>query len=293
MKAPFEHQRPILGIGLFLIAVSCIALTNFCAKLASTEHHVIDILFYRNAIALILCAIWIGTSSGFGILRTQRIGAHIRRGVVGNIGVGCAFAAYALMPMANATVLLFTIPLFVAILSVPILGEHVGPYRWGAIIVGFIGVVIAASPTGDFSLTGILFALGSSITSALITLYIRDLGRTEPPIRTVFYFLLIGTLSTGIFMPFVAKLPNLQMLWPLLAAGILGFCNQSLKTRAYAIAPAALLSPLLYIMLIWAIGLDYFVWGAPPTPTVVLGAAIIIVSNLFLIWRERIKKTAA
>lgn len=281
-------QNNLLGIGLILIAFSAIAFTNITAKWVSTDHHPIDILFYRNAVALLITAFWIKVKYGnFKILKTTRPLAHAKRGVIGTIGVGTAFATFAILPATDATVLLFTIPIFTAILSIPFLGEKVGKLRWSAILIGFIGVTIAVNPSGDMNWYGIAIAMVAGITSAMTALYVRDLGSSEPAVRTVFYFLLIGTIATALFIPFLSTLPTRPMLALLLLTGLFGFINQMFKTTAYAIAPAALLSPFLYTTLIWSILADIFLWDILPTQNVLIGGTIIIASNLFIAWRER------
>ncbi len=288
-------ENKLLGIGLIILAMTSISFTNICAKWASAQHHPIDILFYRNIGALLITAFYIKTKYGnFKILKTKRVGAHVKRGIVGTIGVGTAFGAYAVMPVTDATILLFTIPIFTALLSMPILKETVGPLRWGAILVGFIGVYIAVNPSGFVSdgvnIHGVALGIISAIASACTALFIRDLGSTEPAIRTVFYFLLIGVLILIPFMFFLAKVPTLPMFGILALAGILGFCNQFLKTNAYAIAPAALLAPFIYTMIIWSVLADIIIWNTMPTNNVLIGGVIIIASNLFLAWRENLKR---
>ena len=288
-------QNKLLGIGLFLIAVFSISMTNICAKWASTNHHPIDILFYRNLGALIITAFWIKAKYGdFKILKTNRPFDHIRRGILGTISVGTAFGAFALLPATDATVILFTIPIFTAILSIIFLGEKVGITRWSVILTGFIGVYIAIDPSifnsidpsHKININGVILALTAAIASAITALYIRDLGKTEPSARTVFYFLLIGVIILLPIMPFVATAPTKPMLAILLLTGVLGFTNQILKTTAYGIAPVTLLSPFLYTMLIWAILFDIIIWHTMPSISVLIGASIIITSNLFLLWRE-------
>lgn len=289
-------ENKLLGIVFIILTMTCISFANISAKWASTEHHPIDILFYRNMGALIIMAFYIKARYGnFKILKTTRIQSHIKRGLIGTIGVGSAFGAYAAMPATDATILLFTVPIFTALLSMPILNEIVGPLRWGAILVGFVGVYIAVNPTGiahgNINWEGISLGIISAIASALTALFVRDLGKTEPAVRTVFYFLTIGLIILTPFMFFVAKFPTLPMFGILSLVGVLGFCSQLLKSNAYAIAPAALLAPFIYTMLIWSVLADIIIWNTMPTKEVLIGGTIIIVSNLFLAWRERKNKS--
>jgi len=287
-------QNKLLGIGLFLVAVSAISFANISAKWASADHHPIDVLFHRNVVALMITVFWIKMKFGnFKVLKTSRPFAHLKRGIVGTVGVGAAFGAFSILPATDATILLFTIPIFTAILSIPILGERVGFIRWSVILIGFLGVYIAVSPSGEgTNWLGVMIALISSISTAVTALFVRDLGKSEPAVTTVFYFLLIGTFITAMFVPFLSVFPTYHMWSILILIGVFGFISQILKTTAYAVAPAALIAPFVYTMLIWSVLADFLLWDTLPTKEVLIGGAIIIASNLFLAWRESQIKNA-
>ena len=127
--------------------------------------------------------------------------------------------------------------------------------------------------------------------NALVAICLRWLGNTEESFTTTFYFLLFGLLLTSLFMPFVGTLPEVNILHLIFAMGVVGVSSLLLKTQSFRLAPAALISPISYTILIWAMIFDWLIWDTIPTKNLILGAAIIICSNILILWREKSKKT--
>jgi drug/metabolite transporter (DMT)-like permease len=278
------------GIILILIATFSIVLMNTCAKMSSLAHDPIEMVFYRGVIALVLLVPYMLLTRPASIFRTRRIKTHLYRAVVGNLGVGLVFWTYSLMPMADATSLLFAAPLFVAILSPVMLGERVDRYRWAAVMVGFGGILLIAKPSGDlFANPASLIALGAALCVALVNIALRNLGRTDEPLTTVFYFILIGVLITGPYTLFYGSLPGWDILPWIIGIGIFAAVQQVAKTTAYRLAEASLLAPYTYSSIVWATMTGWIFWQDFPQLSVLLGTAVVIGSNLFIIWQERKK----
>lgn len=288
-----NRQHFTAGIILFLLADFFIVAMNAFAKGAAPLHTPVEILFYRSIVAMFFLLAFIALSGRKNIYKTTRIKSHIWRALVGNAGVVLNFQALSLMPMADVTALLFTAPLIVTLLAALILKEQVGPRRWIAVAAGFSGVLLISHPSGhDLVLPGLLAAMGSALCNALVILLLRDLGRTEDALTTVFYFLSFGIFFSGIYMVFFGHMPYPHTAWLLAGAGIAGGLQLLLKTQAYRIAEASLLSPFTYVSLLWATLIGWIFWGSVPTVWAAAGAAIIVASNLFIIWRERrVQKT--
>ena len=177
------------GIVLILLATFCIVLMNTCAKMSSSALDIIEIVFYRGLIALSLLIPYMMLTQPLLVFKTKRFKTHLYRAFVGNLGVGLVFWSYALLPMADATALLFAAPLFVTILSPIMLKEKVDRYRWAAVIAGFGGILSIAKPSGDmFSNPASLIALAAALCVALVNIALRNLGRTDEALTTVFYF---------------------------------------------------------------------------------------------------------
>lgn len=292
----FTDHKPtdniIRGALLIVVSVFMIAAMNALAKFLSGTHHPVEITFYRNIVILVGLAAWIVFSGRRDILVTHNLKDQVVRAVVGTSGVVLAFWAISRLPLADATTLLYTAPLFVTLLSYPFLGEKVGPFRTCAVLVGFGGIVVVAAPGGTgLPPDGIALGLAAAFFHALTQLQLRKLGRHENPLTTVFYFMLFGTILTGIAMPFIFTAPPTMEDFPLLLLiGAAGILQQVFKTYGYSMAPTAVVTPLNYFGLLWATLLGFLIWREIPGANVYLGAAIIISANLFILFREQYLK---
>jgi drug/metabolite transporter (DMT)-like permease len=206
--------------------------------------------------------------------------------VLGVIGLFVTFYAFKLMPMADTTALLFTSSLFIPLLGVIFLRESVGPYRWLAIVAGFVGVVFMANPTGEVYVLGIVTALGAAMLHATLQIILRYLGPYESPETISFYFFAIGILIAALPMPWVATRPSLADVPLLLGVGLSGTGAQWLLSIAYRHARAAIVTVFNYSSIVWSTLFGWLIWNDWPLPNVMLGATIVIASNLLMIWRE-------
>ncbi len=293
-KTPRPHQdQIILGVIHGLLAFFLLALMSVCAKLLSENHHVIEIAFYRNVIAFIPLMIYIAATRKTHLLKTTKPVAMFFRVLVGTAGLIITFAAFKHLPLSDATVIFFTATLLAPALSFFILKEHVGLYRWAAIIIGFFGVILMAAPSGEAKALGIAIAFAAAFMHALIHLFLRHL-KTESPLTVTFYFFLGGFLIPAIFMPFIARAPEPDEWLLFLGVGVFGGVAQYYLTSSFSKGPIAIIAPLNYTGLIWATGFDILIWSYIPGWPVFLGGTIIIGSNLFIIYREhRLKSNPA
>lgn len=257
------------------------------AKLLSERHSVIEIAFYRNLIASLpfLVMVFVFGKREILVIKSKPIAVGIRA-VLGSVSLMTTFAAFSIMPMAETTVLLFTASLFIPVLGVFFLGERVGPYRWAAVAIGFAGVVIMASPAGNVSALGVTVALAASLMHATLQIVLRYLGKFESPETVTFYFVVIGTLVTALPLPFVAVAPTLEEIPLLFGVGLTGAAAQWLLSYAFGHAPAAVVTVFNYTGIIWATLFGWLIWSDWPVPAVLAGAAIVIGSNVLMIWRE-------
>jgi drug/metabolite transporter (DMT)-like permease len=257
-------------------------------KLLAGQHDVIEISFYRNAITLLPCVVFLLATRKFELIKTTRPLALAYRSLVGIVGLILTFSATQILPISNANILFFTATLMVPAMAFFFLKEKVGPYRWSAIMVGMCGVLIVAQPSGDMPLLGVFIALGAAVTHALAQILIRSL-KTESAFTITFYFFLGGMIVPGLAMPWVANPVSFDSALLLLGIGITGGLGQYFLTTGFQAAPASVLAPLAYTGLIWATLLDVFVWDFVPGWHIYAGGAIIIAANLFILWREKIK----
>ena len=283
-----EHQEHVIrGMIAAMAAFFMFTVMNVFAKLLSVNHSVIEIGFYRNLIACIpfLFMVFVLGRREILVIKSQPAAVGFRA-VIGAVSLVTTFAAFSLMPMAETTVLLFTASLFIPMLGVIFLREHVGPYRWAAVAIGFVGVIVMAGPAGNVNALGIAVALFAALMHATLQIILRHLGKFERPETVTFYFLVIGTIVTALPLPFVAVTPTMAEVPLLFGVGLSGAAAQFLLSTAFRNAPAAVVTVFNYSSIVWATLFGWMIWSEWPLPTVLAGAAIVIASNALVIWRE-------
>src|SRR3546814_281178 len=193
-------ERIFAGLGLRLLSVGLLASMQALVKLAEARGAGLpETMFFRQACAVPLVLAWIAVRPGLASIRTQRIGAHLTRTIVGLMGMVCTFGAVLLLPLAEAMTLQFTVPIFATILSALVLREPTGRHRWAAVVLGFAGVLIVVQPgSGAFPLSGALVGLLAALLVAVIAILLRQIGRTEPAATTVFWFSALSLPPLGI-----------------------------------------------------------------------------------------------
>lgn len=276
------------------IAAFCFSALLFSAMYAVVKHlghqfPIIQVQFFRGLIALLLM-IPIFAIQGFDLMRTRRPWGHGLRSLAGIASMFCTFTAFAHLPLADVTALLFAMPLFVTALSMPLLGEPVGWRRWTAVVVGFLGVLVILQPvaiTGGGEIHWLyLLPLLAAFLYSLATIALRQLGATERTMTTVFYFTLAVTVVTGLLLPFNWQTPvGSQWFW-LIAVGVLGGVAQIFLVMSYRYAPAAIAAPFEYTALVWTILFGVMFWQEMPTGSMLAGAGIVIGAGLFILYRE-------
>lgn len=287
-----HQEHVVLGMLASMAAFFMFAIMMVFAKMLSANHSVFEIAFYRNAIASIPFLVLIFVFGRRDILVIRRKPAVVGlRAVLGTASLTATFAAYSMMPMADTAALLFTTSLFIPVLGVLFLKESVGPYRWSAVAIGFTGVVIMLRPSGGMYSLGVAITMGAACMHAVLQIMLRYIGRYENPETVTFYFFIIGTFLTALALPFVAVKPTLAELPLLLGVGLCGAAAQWLLTVAFKNAQVAIVTVFNYSTIIWATLFGWLIWNEFPLPTVLAGGAVVIASNIVVIWREsRVRK---
>lgn len=288
-KEPENHHREhvVLGMAAGMGAFFMFAIMMVFAKMLSANHSVIEIAFYRNLVGSIPFLVMVFALGRRDILvirsKPKTVGI---RAVIGTVSLTVTFAAYSMMPMADTAALLFTSSLFIPILGVLVLKESVGPYRWSAVAIGFMGVVIMLRPSGEMYTLGVAAAMGAASLHAILQIMLRYLGRYESPETVTFYFFIIGTFLTALGLPFVAVKPTMAEVPLLLGVGLSGAAAQWLLSVAFKNAPAAIVTVFNYSTIVWATLFGWMIWNELPLPTVIAGGAVVIASNIVVVWRE-------
>lgn len=284
-----------MAIGLRIMAAACLVLMFAAIKLAGQRGvHVVESLFYRQFLALPLVLGWIWLGPGLASIRTARLGAHAGRTVVGLLGMVLNFLSVTLLPLAEATAVSFTVPIFATILSALILKEATGIHRWSAVLFGFCGVLVMIRPdAAHFPPVGLAVAIAAAFMVAVVSIVLRDIGRTEAAATTVFWFTVFSLPPLGVGMLFFGQNHD-PMTWALLAViGIAGGAAQLCLTSSLRWAPVSVVLPMDYSMLLWASLLGWLFWDQWPGSSTWAGALLIIASGLYIAWRERVRAARA
>jgi drug/metabolite transporter (DMT)-like permease len=281
-------QNVALGVAYRVMAMACMACLSALVKWTGSRGiPVFEIIFFRNAFAFVPLGLYIWRTTGFEVLKTRRPVGHFVRSAVGLTGMVCGFSAVQYLPLTEATALQFASPLFMTALSAMILAEPVGKHRWGAVVVGFVGVLIMARPQpGHFNVPGVTFGLLSALGAAGAMVAIRQIAATERGPTIVFYFTLGGTVLGLVGSAFHWVTPDPATLGLLVVAGLIGGVGQLFLTEALRVAPVGVVAPFDYTQLVWAAVIGLLVWGELPRVTTLVGAVIVAASGVYILHRE-------
>ena len=252
---PVPHQdRRLIALGLRLMSATAFSLMSVMIKLASDHHLSLpEILFWRQAGAAPLILGWVLIGPGLASLKTTRLKMHVTRSLIGLTSMTFMFTGLALLPLAEATVLGFTMPIFATIFAAVMLRETTGWHRWGAVICGFLGVLIMVAPGGGhFPLFGATVALIAAVLSALVTVLLRDMSKTEPPATTAFWFSALSLVPLGPLLIHFGQAHNPSNWLLLCSIGAFGAVGQIGMTSSLKWAPVSTVVAVDYVSLIWS-----------------------------------------
>jgi drug/metabolite transporter (DMT)-like permease len=281
------RRRAIL---LVLASSGTFTLAAAAVKGVGGEVPLAQIVFFRNLFALPLLLVMAARAGGWAALRPKRPLGHVERTFWGLLGMFGAFYSYAHLPLATASVLGFTMPLFLTALSVVLLKERVGWRRWTAVAVGFCGVLLVARPGAGgaaLPIVAVLVALMGALAWALAMMSIRRLGEAgESGVAIVVWFAAGSALVAGLMTIPVWVDPTPRQWLLLLAIGGISAVAQLMMTEAYRRGEATLLAPFEYAAIIWTTLLGGFIWAEWPEAMDLLGFAVLVGAGLFIWWRE-------
>lgn len=280
-------RRRWRAIALMLLCVGVFSLMDAGLKTLSVHYPPFQVAALRGASSLPWLLAWALLSTGLAPLLRVRWPLHLLRGVLGITMMAAFVYALRTLPLSTAYSIFFVAPLLITALSVPFLGERVGPRRWTAIAVGFAGVLVVLRPTG----TGILTTAGLAVLLAALgyavsAITVRVLARTDSTQAMVVWLMLLMAVGAGLLAwPQWTPL-RAEHAWIILGIGIAGALGQWAITEAFRLGEASLLAPLEYTALVWGVLLDATLWGVLPDSVTWFGAGIIVASGLYLLRRE-------
>lgn len=281
------------GIGFALLSYAAFSTADALIKLSSGRFSVFQIAATLSLFAFVPVLAMTRSQGGWWALVPRRWHLVATRGVLTALGAIMAWRAFGLLPLSEAYAILFTSPILVTALSGPLLGERVTGARWAAAGVGFLGVMLMLNP--DFSTFGVghAFAMGGVLCGAVSFLVLRKIGGSEPTpsILTAVFTAII--LASAPMIPSTFVVPTFHELGLMALAGLLMGCGQAVLVMATRDAPAAVVAPFQYTQMLWAVMFGAFLFGDRPTPLLIAGLGVVVLSGLYTIHGEMMRAKAA
>lgn len=285
--ANLRQTRAMRGIAMMTGAMFLLCAMDVTVKMVVVQdYHPLQVLAVRGWVIVVLMLAALPLAGGVRAVRTRRPVAVLMRGVIAIIAPLSFFTALKTVPLADATVVFFAAPLLTTAFSALLLKEAVGLHRWSAILVGFIGVMIAVNPTPSAFDPAMVLVLIATVSYSALFLSGRWLSATEGTFCLVFYFNIGITMLATAAAPFVwVPMPD-DILIQMAVIGVLAMAGHFMVTNAFVSAPVAIVAPFEYTALIWAALLGFAVFGDVPGVNVWTGAAVIMASGLYVLHRE-------
>jgi drug/metabolite transporter (DMT)-like permease len=283
------RSLPVLGIALKFASVVVFAAMTVCIKFLGSDIPAGQTIFVRGVISVVVLALIAWSTGGLRLLRTRNLRSHALRSTAGTAAMFCLFAAVPMIPLADLTAITFSSPMFLTVLAMVFLGERIHRFRWTALGVGFLGVLITIGPHlsfADGASAGVLFALANAFLSAIAMVFLRSMSGGEHAITITFYFSLTFMACAALTAIQGWPVPTPQQ-WLLIGlAGVLGVFGQLLMTYSYRYAEASTIAPIDYSNMIMAVLLGYVFFGEIPSLSIWIGAPLIVGAGVLILWRE-------
>jgi drug/metabolite transporter (DMT)-like permease len=288
-----SRHRPALGIALKLASLVLFSGMTLCVKLLGHATPSGQTIFVRGLISVLVIAVIAWHTGRLHLLKTSNWRAHALRSLSGTVSMFCLFAAVTMIPLADVTAITFTAPMFLTVLAMVFLGERIHRYRWTALILGFVGVLIMIGPHlsfGSGNSLGSLAALGAALFAAIAMTSLRAMSGREHAITITFYFSLTFMVCAAATAFQGWPMPTPMQLFLIVLAGLFGVFGQLLMTYSYRYAEASTIAPLEYSSMIMAVILGYLFFSEIPQLSVWIGAPLVILAGLIVLWREHFLK---
>ena len=292
-RSPVAASPALLATAFMILAGALFASMHGTVRLISFDLHPFVITFYRNLFGF-LVLVPLLVRGGAGMFKTKRFGFHSMRACVNAMSMLCWFTALSLIPLADATALTLTGPLFVTLGAMIAFGERVRVWRWTALILGVIGALMVVRPGFEAVNIGALLAIVATALAAISKLFAKSLTKTEDPATIAAYVQFLMTPITLVVAMFYWQWPTTEQLFGLMAIGTLGSLGHLFTAKAYAIADLSFAEPLVFTRMIWATAFGYVAFSEIPDIWTWAGAVTIVLATTIISYRERVvKKTLA
>jgi len=287
-----HRDHPALGIATFVGNLLVMALLSAAVReLVSRDYPLGEVLLFRYVFASGVFWVILFSTSGLLVLSTRRPLDHAIRGISGVVSLALFYYAITRIPIADATAIAYAAPIFITVLSIFLLGEVIGPRRWIAVLLGFVGVLLIARPQAESWDIGSLAALVSAFSGALVAIWLRKLSSSEKSVSIGIYYNGLGSLAClGWVLMSGWLTPRVDDIWLLVGFGLGCGLQQWLLTVSFRYAQASVLAPFEYLAMVFAAIVGFVFWHEIPVFTTWLGAAIIAASGLFIFKRQLSQK---
>jgi drug/metabolite transporter (DMT)-like permease len=282
-------HAPLRGILLMVSAIGFFVSMDTIAKYLSQWYPVPGIVWARYVINLGMLLAWLAARGELKRIRTSRPGIQLARGVLLASATFLYFTSLRVLPIADAAAIGFVLPLFVAVLAVPMLGERLDVPRGIAVLAGLAGALMIVRPGSSVFTWYALLPVAMALSNALYQILTRKVAGVEHPLTSLIWGAIVGAVLLSAAAPFYWKAPEQAFHWLLLV--VIGLCasiGHYLLIKSYEYAGATLLAPFTYTTMIWAVLSGFLVFGQLPDGWSVGGMAVIVVSGMFLVSRHRL-----
>lgn len=304
MPGPTTQHKPGRAIALKIGAVFLFMVMAALIKAASGQVPPGQAVFFRSFFAIPVIMAWLWQSGHLHDgLRAQSVMGHVWRGLFGTSAMALTFAGLALLPLPEVTAIGYATPMFTVLLAALLLGERVRLFRLSAVALGLVGVMIVIAPRlslgesySSAATWGAIMVLAASILRALVQVHVRRLVQSESTSAIVFYFSLTASILSLMTLPLGWAIPHASLTWTspgwsvlglVICAGLIGGVAQIMVTSSYRFGTASMLAPFDYTSMIFATLIGWLIFSEVPTPTILIGAALVIAGGVLIIWRER------
>jgi len=282
------------GIGCMVLATLMFSTASALTKWQVGIYPVGEVVFSRSISSLLVCGAVMLPMTGLSVFATKRPRDHVARGLSQATSQTLFALAFTLMPLAGAVSINFSAPLFAALVSILWLKERASFSRWAALLIGFAGVLIVTNPGRNSFTLGALFALGNAVMYGSVTVAVRGMTKTESANTLIMWQLTTIAFFHSFLLLFGWRWPAPIDAAMLFGSGFANAIGQYFWTQSLQLAPATAVAPFYYLMLVWALGFGFFIWGDVPSTGLLVGSAIVVASGFFLFWREaRLQRSIA
>lgn len=275
-----------------VLSCVCLASVNVFAKTLTADYAIPQVLWARYVFHIMILVVVFGTGF-FHVLKTDHFGLQATRSGLMIIAAACYFTGISMIALADASAIMFLVPIIVTAVSAPFLGERIGLRRWFGVLFGFVGALIIIRPGTAMMQTGALFMIGAAFSQAFYQLFTRRVSDTDSASTSLMYAALGGSIVLSAIVPFYWIQPDLKAWIFMIMLGLCAGAGHFAMIKAYTAAPAPTVAPYFYTHLIWSTIFGYSFFGDLPDLWTLTGAAVIVTSGLYIYHREKVRKQEA